>query len=92
MLFRSGLLRVSPAGEVRQRIAQESLEGVRLAWTTAVQVLSNGHVVLGNCHAGPEQPQAIEIDLEAGEVVWRFRDHDRFGDALSNLLVIECSR
>lgn len=87
-----GLLRVSPAGEVRQRIAQESLEGVRLAWTTAVQVLSNGHVVLGNCHAGPEQPQAIEIDLEAGEVVWRFRDHDRFGDALSNLLVIERSR
>ena len=87
-----GLLRVNPAGEVRQRIAQESLEGVRLAWTTAVQVLSNGHVVLGNCHAGPEQPQAIEIDLEAGEVVWRFRDHDRFGDALSNLLVIERSR
>lgn len=87
-----GLLRVGPEGEVRQRIGQESLEGVRLAWTTTVQVLSSGHVVLGNCHAGPEQPQAVEIDLEAGEVVWRFKDHDRFGNSLSNLEIIERTR
>lgn len=87
-----GLLRVSPAGEVLWRIEQDTLEGVRLAWTTTIQELTNGHLVLGNCHAGEDQPQAIELDPATGAVLWRFHDFDRFGNSLSNLEVIERTR
>lgn len=87
-----GLLRVTPEGEVAQRVTQDGIEDVRLAWTTTVQVLSSGRVVLGNCHAGPDQPQAVELDLETLDVHWRFRDFDRFGNGLSNLEVVERTR
>jgi hypothetical protein len=85
-----GLLRLEPDGTLRWRIGQDDLPGIRLAWTTALQELSNGHLVFGNCHAGPEQPQAIELDTQ-GRVVWTFRDFERFGDGLSNLFVIEAA-
>jgi len=83
-----GLLEVDREGRILWRIGQEDLPGLRLAWTTTVQVLSNGHLVLGNCHGGPEQPQLIEFTRDR-RVVWTFRDHERFGDALSNAYVFE---
>ena len=81
-------LEVDPRGEIVWRVDQDDLPGIRLAWTTTVQVLANGNLVLGNCHAGPDQPQLIEITRDK-EVVWTFRDHERFGNALSNAWVIE---
>ncbi|MEM8711774.1 MAG: PQQ-binding-like beta-propeller repeat protein [Planctomycetota bacterium] len=79
---------VDASGEIRWVISQDSLESVQLAWTTTIQELSNGHLVLGNCHAGPDQPQAVEVDA-AGRIHWRFRDFDRFGNALTGFEVIE---
>lgn len=86
----SSLLRVRPNGSLRWHLGAEDLGGVRLAWTTTVQVLSNGNLVLGNCHAGPEQPQLVEITPE-GELVWSFSDHALFGDSLSNAEVVEAA-
>lgn len=86
----SSLLRVRPNGSLRWHLGQEDLGGVRLAWTTTVQVLSSGNLVLGNCHAGPEQPQLVEITPE-GELVWSFSDHALFGDSLSNAEVVEAA-
>lgn len=86
----SSLLRVRPSGSLRWHLGPEDLWGVRLAWTTNVQVLSNGNFVLGNCHAGDDQPQAIEMTPE-GERVWVFSDHERFGNDLSNLVVVEAA-
>lgn len=82
------VLEVTPEGEIVWQVTQEELSGVRFAWVTTLQVLDSGNIVIGNCHAGPEQPQLIEITPEK-EVVWTFQDFDRFGDALSNAWVIE---
>ena len=87
----SSLLCVSPGGEVRWRWGSEELGGVQLAWLTTIQELANGHLVLGNCHAGPEQPQALELRPD-GAVEWSFRDFERFGNSLSNLHVVEAAR
>lgn len=62
---------------------QDELPGIRLAWVTTLQLLPDGHIVLGNCHAGPDNPQIIEITRDK-RVVWAFRDFERFSDALTN--------
>lgn len=87
----SSLLCVAPDGEVRWRWGSEELGGVQLAWMTTVQELDNGHLVLGNCHAGPDHPQALEVRPD-GLVEWTFKDFERFGNSLSNLLVIDAGR
>ncbi|QDU66882.1 c-type cytochrome domain-containing protein [Engelhardtia mirabilis] len=86
----SSLLRVRPSGSLRWHLGQDDVYGVRLAWTTALQELSGGNLLVGNCHAGPGQPQAVEL-TPAGELVWEFEDHELFGDALSNLVVVEAA-
>lgn len=85
-----GLLEVSPAGEIVWQLTQDELEGIRLAWVTTVQVLANGNLVLGNCHAGEGEPQLVELDRDK-RVVWTFHDFERFGNALSNAWVVEDS-
>ena len=81
-------LRVNPAGEIVWDLVQEELEGVRFAWTTCVQELRSGNLVLGNCHAGEGQPQAVEVTPD-GKLEWSFKNFERFGNGLSNLVVIE---
>jgi hypothetical protein len=61
---------------------------VTLAWVTTVQELSNGNIVIGNCHAGEGQAQIIEINREK-EVIWEYYSFDLFGNALSNSFVTE---
>ena len=80
------VLEVSPAKEIVWRLDQNDLPGITLAWVTTLQVLRNGNIVLGNCHAGPENPQIVEITRDR-KVVWSYRDFRRFGNALSNSVV-----
>lgn len=82
------VLEISPAGEIVWAVAGDELDGVRLAWVTTVQELSNGHIVIGNCHAGDGQPQIIEVNREK-EIIWSFKDFERFGNALANSFVTE---
>lgn len=86
----SSLIRVRPNGSLRWHLGQRDLPDITLAWTTTIQELSTGHLVLGNCHAGPDQPQAVELTPN-GVPVWTFKDHQRFGNALSNFEVIEAA-
>jgi hypothetical protein len=83
-----GVLEVNPKGEVVWQLGQDDLEGIRLSWVTTVQELSNGNLVITNCHAGPDQPQIIEITRDK-EVVWTFLDFERLGNSLSNAVIIE---
>lgn len=48
-----------------------------------MQVLPGGHLLINNCHGGPDQPQLIEIDRNK-RVIWTFPDHERFGNSLTN--------
>jgi hypothetical protein len=72
------VLEVTPAKEIVWKIEQNDLPGITLAWVTRVERLANGNTLVGNCHAGPENPQLIEITPEK-KVVWMFKDFTRFG-------------
>jgi len=54
---------------------------ITLAWVTRVQRLPNGNTLLGNCHAGPDNPQFIEVTPEK-KVVWTFKDFKNFGNSM----------
>lgn len=82
------VVEVDPSGKVVWELGQDELPGIRLAWVTTVQVLSNGNLVVGNCHAGKDQPQLVEVTRDK-QVVWKFADHERFGDGVSNSHVVE---
>jgi hypothetical protein len=58
---------------------------IRLANKTSVK---NGNTLLVNCHAGPEQPQIIEVTAEK-QVVWTFKDFQTFGNSLPVAVVLE---
>ncbi|MDP6931094.1 MAG: DUF1553 domain-containing protein, partial [Planctomycetota bacterium] len=82
------VLEVTPEKEIVWHLKQDDLPGIRLAWVTTVEVLPNGNYVIGNCHAGPDNPQIIEITREK-EVVWTFKDFKNFGNSLSNSTLID---
>ncbi|MEZ6015546.1 MAG: membrane dipeptidase [Planctomycetota bacterium] len=83
------VLRVTPRGEVDWRLEQHDLEGVTLAWVTTIEALSNGNIVLGNCHAGPGQPVLIEVEPATKRVVWRYDGYDTFGNNVSNTKLLD---
>ncbi len=83
------VLEVTPEQEIVWALHQDDLEGIRLAWVTTLEVLPNGHYVLGNCHAGPGQPLLIEVDPASKEVVWTFDRFDDFGNSVSNSLLLD---
>ncbi|MGC4004234.1 MAG: hypothetical protein QM811_14385 [Pirellulales bacterium] len=76
------VLEVDPQGKIVWSVDQKELPGVTLAWVTMVQALPNGNVIIGNCHAGPENPQLIEVTRDK-QVVWTFKDFKIFGNSLA---------
>ncbi len=83
------VLEVTPEKEIVWKLGQHDLPGIALAWVTTIEVLPDGHYVIGNCHAGPGNPQVIEIDPKSKEVVWQFNQFDAFGNDVSNTLLLE---
>ncbi len=81
------VLEVDPKGKIVWSIDQKELPGITLAWVTTLQVLPNGNVIIGNCHAGPENPQLVEVTREK-KVVWTFKDHKNFGNNLASAQVL----
>lgn len=81
------VLEVTPDREIVWSLKQNDLGGIQLAWVTTLQVLPSGNIVIGNCHAGPDNPQLIEVNRDR-EVVWQFRDFSRFGDSLTNSQIL----
>ena len=53
------ILEVNKAGEIVWSIDQKELEGITLAWVTTLHVLPNGNLIVGNCHAGADNPQPL---------------------------------
>ena len=62
-------------------IKQKELPGITL------HVLPNGNLIVGNCHAGADQPQLFEVTREK-KVVWTFKDHKTFGNSLASAQVL----
>ncbi|WP_167546673.1 outer membrane protein assembly factor BamB family protein [Stieleria maiorica] len=81
------VLEVTPEKEIVWQVDQNDLKGITLAWVTTLQVRDNGNIIVGNCHAGPGQPQIVEIDRKKN-VVWSFTDFEHLGNSVSNSVVL----
>lgn len=81
------VIEVTPAGQDVWSLHQNDLPGIQLAWVTSLQVLPGGNILIGNCHAGPDNPQLIEVDRRK-RVVWTYRDFENFGNALTNSQIL----
>lgn len=82
------VIEVTPDKKIAWQLTSDDLEGIGLAWVTTVQVLKNGNLVIGNCHAGKENPQLIEVDRDK-KVVWTYTNWDMFGRATTNSVVYD---
>jgi outer membrane protein assembly factor BamB len=81
------VLEVNEAGKTVWSIDQKELPGITLAWVTTLHALPNGNVIVGNCHAGPENPQLFEVTRDK-KVMWTFRDFSTFGNSLASAHVL----
>jgi len=82
------VLEVTPAKEIVWKVEQNDLPGITLAWVTRVERLPDGNTLIGNCHAGPGQPQFIEVTPKK-EVVWTFKDFTNFGNSTPVQVALE---
>ena len=81
------VIEVTEEKKIAWQLHQNDLLNIQLAWVTTLQELPNGNIVIGNCHAGSNNPQIIEVNREK-EVVWTFHDFERFGNATTNTQII----
>ena len=82
------VLEVTPEKKLVWQLHQKDLPNITLAWVTTLEVLANGNYVIGNCHAGKGQPLLVEIEPKSKRVVWTFDQFDRWGDSVSNTLLL----
>lgn len=80
------VIEVTPAKDVVWSIERDELKRadgrpIHLCWVTSLHALPNGNVVVGNTHAGPEQPQMFEV-TRGKQVVWTLDDWQHFGNDL----------
>ncbi len=71
------LIEVTPAGEVVWEFGAKDAPELNLTWVGSLQVLKNGHYVVGNFLRGQEGKgvHAFEVTHDK-KVVWTFADHD----------------
>ena len=81
------VLEVDRAGKIVWKVTQHDLPGITLAWVTRVERLPNGNTLIGNCHAGPDNPQLIEVTPER-KVVWTWKDFTQFGNSTPVVAVL----
>ena len=79
---------VTPDGKTVWSIERDELPGIHLCWITSLQVLPNGHIIFGNTHAGPDNPQLIEVTRDK-KVVWTFKNFETFGNDLCASQVLD---
>jgi len=83
------VLEVTPSREIAWKIEQTDLPNITFAWVTTLEVLPNGHYVIGNCHAGAGQPLLVELDPKTKKVVWTFDQYASFGNSVSNSQLLD---
>ena len=82
------VLEVNAEGRIVWRIDQKELPGITLAWVTTLHALPNGNLIVGNCHAGPDNPQLFEITRDK-KVVWSFKNFTVFDNNLAAAHVLD---
>lgn len=82
------VIEVTASKEIVWQFGPDDLPQITLGWLTTIEILENGHYVVGNCHAGPGNPLLIEIDPTTKQVVWTLDRFDDFGNSVSNSQII----
>jgi outer membrane protein assembly factor BamB len=82
------VIEVTPEKKVVWELHQNDLPNITLAWVTTLEVLPNGNYVIGNCHAGPDNPLLVEVEPKTKRVVWQFDKFDLFGNSAPNSQVL----
>ncbi len=82
------VVEVDKDGQVVWSIGETELPGIKFNYVAQVQRLPNGDTIIANCHAGPENPQIIEVDKDK-KVVWSYRDFEHFGNAQPVAFVLD---
>ena len=82
------VIEVNKDGKVVWSIDQKELPNITLAWVTTLHALPNGNLIVGNCHAGPDNPQLFEVTRDK-KVVWTFKNHQVFGDNTASSHVLD---
>ena len=83
------VLEVTPQKKIVWKLEQRDLPGITLGWVTTLEVLPNGNYVIGNCHAGPENPLVIEINPVTRKVVWTLDQFQAFGNSVPNSQILD---
>lgn len=88
----NSVIEVTPAGKTVWSI-EKQVPGtdIQLQWTTCLQELSNGNRLIGNCHAGEDNPQIFEITPDK-HVVWEFDEFPLVGNGLACWEVLDDSQ
>ncbi len=81
------VLEVTPDKKIVWKLEQKDLPGITLAWVCRVERLANGNTIINNCHAGPENPQLIEVTPDK-KVVWQWKDFKNFGNSTPVAMVL----
>ena len=81
------VMEVNKAGEIVWSVESKDLPGITLCWITSIDPLPNGNIIFGNSHAGPDNPQLIEVSRDK-KIVWQFKNWDEFGNTLVATKVI----
>jgi hypothetical protein len=79
---------VTPEGKTVWSVERDELPGVHFCWITNLEALPNGNIVIGNTHAGPNNPQIVEITRDK-KVVWSYKNFDVFGNDLVVFQVLD---
>ena len=79
----NSVVEVSPEKEVVWQVKNQIPDtDITLKWTACLQELPNGHLLIGNCHAGPDSPQIFELDNDR-KVVWEYNEYELVGNGLA---------
>ena len=82
------VIEVSPAKQIVWHLKQDDLPNIQLAWVTTLEVLPNGNYMIGNCHAGPDNPLLVEIEPNSKKVVWTLDQFEKWGNSVPNTQVL----
>lgn len=81
---------VTPDGKTVWSIERDELPGIHLCWVTTIELLPNGNIVFGNTHAGPDNPQLIEVTHDKDKkVVWTLKDWKTLGNDTAAAQVLD---
>jgi hypothetical protein len=71
------VIEVTPEKKIVWELTAAEVPELNLTWITGLQVLGNGHYVIGNFLRGQEGKgaHAFEVTREK-EIVWKFADHE----------------